>query len=276
MQPFSESELLPIDSGLRRSARRKRSAGPQDPAESPNFITALARGLEVMRCFKPGSGPLGNLELAALTGLPKPTISRITYTLKSLGYLRYHDDTGRYSPGYSVLALGFGSLAGMEMRALAQPIMQRLATETQAAVALGVYDQGAMTYIEAIHGSPALYLRLPVGHRVGMHSAMGRAYLACLTEADRAITLGELTADVPSASLIGTACRDYLDAGCCFAFGDWQAGINAVAVPFEAPNGDGRMVMSCGGPATTLRAERMRGPVAQSLLHAVRQLSGVG
>ena len=39
------------------------------------FITALARGLELLRCFTPKHQHLGNQELAQMTGLPKPTPS---------------------------------------------------------------------------------------------------------------------------------------------------------------------------------------------------------
>ena len=54
------------------------------------FITALARGLEVLRVFTPTEGLLGNGEIAERTGLPKPTVSRLTYTLtkKALGQWR--------------------------------------------------------------------------------------------------------------------------------------------------------------------------------------------
>ena len=38
------------------------------------FVTALARGLELLRCFTPSESVLGNQELARKTGLPKPTI----------------------------------------------------------------------------------------------------------------------------------------------------------------------------------------------------------
>ena len=78
----------------------------------------------------------GQPDLARLTGLPKPTISRITYTLTELGYLRYHPDTGKYSPGYGVLALGYGLLAGLEVRELAKASMTELARQTGGAVAL--------------------------------------------------------------------------------------------------------------------------------------------
>ena len=49
------------------------------------FVTALARGLELLRCFTPSESVLGNQELARKTGLPKPTITRMTHTLTRLG-----------------------------------------------------------------------------------------------------------------------------------------------------------------------------------------------
>ncbi|MDH3232081.1 MAG: helix-turn-helix domain-containing protein, partial [Alphaproteobacteria bacterium] len=55
-------------------------------AKDRQFVTALARGLEVLRAFQEG-GPLGNQEIARRTGLPKPTVSRLTHTLKQLGYI---------------------------------------------------------------------------------------------------------------------------------------------------------------------------------------------
>jgi DNA-binding IclR family transcriptional regulator len=53
------------------------------------FVTALARGLEVLRACTPTEGLLGNGELVERTGLPKPTVSRLTHTLTKLGYLAY-------------------------------------------------------------------------------------------------------------------------------------------------------------------------------------------
>jgi len=41
----------------------------------------------VLRAFQPNDGLLGNQEIAARTNLPKPTVSRLTYTLTKLGYL---------------------------------------------------------------------------------------------------------------------------------------------------------------------------------------------
>lgn len=281
MQPFSGLKRIAHppskpDQKLELSlpARRKRANGAGEGANSPDFITALARGLDVLRCFRHGVAALGNLDLARLTGLPKPTISRITYTLTELGYLRYHPDTGKYSPGYGVLALGFGLLAGLEVRELAKASMTDLARETGGAVALGAFDGDAMTYVEAIHGSSALYLRLPVGYRATLDSAMGRAYLASLPGQECEAVIAQLDQAAPAADAIARARAELDQTGCCFAIGEWQSGINAVAVPFTSITGEGVFVMSCGGPASLLEASHLRERVAPALLAAVAGLAG--
>ncbi|MGE8640916.1 MAG: IclR family transcriptional regulator [Achromobacter sp.] len=259
---------------LSQPARRKRTAGVGEGANSPDFITALARGLDVLRCFRHGVTALGNLDLARLTGLPKPTISRITYTLTELGYLRYHPDTGKYSPGYGVLALGFGLLAGLEVRELAKASMTELARDTGGAVALGAFDGDAMTYVEAIHGSSALYLRLPVGYRASLDSAMGRAYLAGLPASACDEVMARLGPAAPPVDAIARARLELQESGCCFAIGEWQSGINAVAVPFTSITGEGVFVMSCGGPASLLPEPDLRTRVGPALRAAIAGLAG--
>jgi len=281
MQSFSDSKRVIHAAAkpdekleLSQPARRKRAAGVGEGASSPDFITALARGLDVLRCFRHGVAALGNLDLARLTGLPKPTISRITYTLTELGYLRYHPDTGKYSPGYGVLALGFGLLAGLEVRELAKSSMTDLARDTGGAVALGAFDGDAMTYVEAIHGSSALYLRLPVGYRASLDSAMGRAYLASLPADACDDVTARLGPAAPPADAIVRARAELQESGCCFALGEWQSGINAVAVPFTSITGEGVFVMSCGGPASLLPEAELRTRVGPALRAAIAGLAG--
>ncbi len=267
----------PATGPLSSPARRKRTPAEGAAAsESPDFITALARGLQVLRCFEPGVPALGNQDLARLTGLPKPTLSRITYTLTSLGYLRYHADSGKYSPGYGVLALGYGLLANLDVRHLARPCMDSLALETGAAVALGTFDGDAMLYVEAVHGSASLYLRLPVGYRVSFGSAMGLAHLAALPEPQRAALLASLGESAPSDQAMRQALDDYRQTGACLALGDWQPGIHAVAMPFTTVSREGTFVMSVGGPADLLPEPLLRERVVPLLREAVARVAGLG
>ncbi len=274
MQSFLNGENpTPGPSG---PARRKRAGAAEDAAARPEFITALARGLALLRCFQPNTPALGNQDLARLTGLPKATVSRLAYTLTELGYLRYHGDTGKYSPGYGVLALGFGLLAGLEVRELARSAMTTLAQDTGGAVALGALDGDAMVYLEAVHGSSALYLRLPVGYRASLDTAMGRACLAGLPRVQCDALLARLGGAAPAVDVIERAADELRQGGCCYAIGEWQAGINAVAVPFTSITGEGRFVLSCGGPENLLPEADLRGRVAAMLRAAVAQLSAPG
>ncbi|OWT65644.1 IclR family transcriptional regulator [Candidimonas nitroreducens] len=267
--PANTAESLPA---ARRPARRKRAPGQGD-ASSPDFVDALARGLSVLRCFTPGIKSLGNLELAERTGLAKSTVSRIVYTLTTLGYLRYNPETGRYAPGYGTLALGFGCLASLEVREVARPLMEALAQTTGGAVALGAFDGQSMAYIDAVHGSSALYLRLPVGYRASMDSTMGRTYLASLAQAEREALLPKLELPRGMPAIMRKACADFAAGGCCYGIGDWQPGINAAAAAFTAITGEGTFVLSCGGPDTILSESRLRGEVAAGLADMVSKLS---
>ena len=70
------------------------------------FVEALARGLEILRAFGQKGGLLGNQDIASITGLPKPTVSRLTYTLTKLGYLTYSPSLEKYQLDSGVMALG--------------------------------------------------------------------------------------------------------------------------------------------------------------------------
>src|SRR5690606_35108514 len=110
-------EPVPISAERNKNGSQFRDANGSGPTrgdsmenfEAPDnrqFVTALARGLELLRCFRPDSAELSNQLLARRSGLPRPTVSRLTYTLRTLGYLDYDPDSGKYRLGPGVLALG--------------------------------------------------------------------------------------------------------------------------------------------------------------------------
>ena len=66
-----------------------KAARPIQAKNDRHFVTALARGLDVLSAFRSRDRTLGNQELARRCGLPKSTISRLTYTLTKQGYLEH-------------------------------------------------------------------------------------------------------------------------------------------------------------------------------------------
>ncbi|HEY8015873.1 MAG TPA: helix-turn-helix domain-containing protein, partial [Dongiaceae bacterium] len=120
---------------------RQREASERGPSErgvsaqdrtDRMFVNALARGLEILRVFNPSDGALGNQEIAKRTGIPKPTVSRLAYTLTKLGYLIYFADTRRYQLGPAGLSLGYAILNRLRIRQVARPLMQQLSDEVGA------------------------------------------------------------------------------------------------------------------------------------------------
>src|SRR5512140_1636439 len=82
-------------------------------ADDAAFATTLAKGLVVLEAFRAGTTLLGNMELSTLTGIPRPTVARLTHTLAELGYLRYDAGRAKYRVGARALRMVHPLLADM-------------------------------------------------------------------------------------------------------------------------------------------------------------------
>lgn len=242
------------------------------------FVAALARGLEILRAFRPGDGPLGNQDIAQRTGLPKPTVSRLTYTLMRLGHLVYLERLGKYQVGPAVLSLGYLALNNLAIRQITRPYMQALAEHADLPVALGSRDRLSMIYLEACRGSNTMTLRLDVGTRIPLATtAMGRAYLAGMPEREREYLLAYMSRRYRSRWRtlrrgIEQALRDVEERGFCTSFGDWQSEIFAVGAPLALPDGGGLMALNCGGPPFLVARARLEEDVGPRLVELVRTI----
>ena len=245
-------------------------------------MTALARGLDVLACFRSGDALLGNGELAERCGLPKSTVSRLAQTLARLGYLRHVDDVAKYRLGGSTLALGSAMLSGMAIRQLARPMMQEVADFSQAVVALGVRVGLGIIYIEVCRNNAALTLTLDVGSRLPLATtAIGRAYLAAANEEEQQDLLKQLRADDESTwprrkRALEAAFEQHRKTGCCSSFGEWQPDVNGVAIGFHPAGGLPAMALNCGGPSFRLSRDFLLGEVRPRLASVVRRLEDPG
>jgi len=230
----------------------------QGTEKDRNFVTALARGLELLRAFEAGETYLGNGELSKRTRIPKPSVSRLTYTLTQLGYLKYNSHLEKYQLGPGVLALGYRFFAGHGIRQLARPYMQELANSTDCTIALGDVDRNAITYIDVCQGTGPLVVRLEAGSRLPLIStAIGRAWLCGVSEQRRALFLDQLKTANPeqwkaAQDVIKRSLSDYQHFGFVLSEGDWENQINAVAVPLILEGGSEIMAINCGGASLRL------------------------
>ena len=240
------------------------------------FVNALARGLEVLRCFRPGEVFLSNAEIAKRTAIPKPTISRLSYTLTRLGYLNYSEHQGKYQLGAGVLALGYRMLSNLDVRKMARPLMEELAEHAQASVALGTRDRLSMVYVETCRSSANVTLRLDVGSRIPlMTTAMGKALLCILPQSERDYLMDHArlhdTERWPRIkSGIEQGYKDYQDRGFCISAGEWQNDVHAVGVPMRDFDGEPVMAFNCGGPAFLLSRDKLENDLGPRLVALVK------
>jgi DNA-binding IclR family transcriptional regulator len=252
-----------------------------DDSKDRQFVNALARGLELLRCFGPGEVYLTNAELAKRSSLPKPTVSRLTHTLTTLGYLNYSESLGKYQLGAGVLALGYRMLSNMDLRKLARPLMEELAEYAQASVSLGARDRLSMVYVESCRSSANVTLRLDVGARIPMATtAMGKALLCVLPEAERTYLLDHVRqrdqANWPQVKAgVEQGFKDYQDKGFCMSAGEWQGDVHAVGVPVHGLDGEQVMAFNCGGPAFLLSHARLEEDLGPKLVQLVRRIDTI-
>lgn len=237
------------------------------------FVTALSRGLDVLRCFGPRDRWLANQEIARRTGLAKPTVSRLAYTLTRLGYLRFSEQLNKYTLGSAAISLGFSALGQMDIRRAARPLMQELSEYTKASVHLAVNDRHSMQVVDTYWNAASFVV--DIGARIPIATtSIGRAYVCALPPAERKRILDGIRDVRPAAWAVNKkrldqALRDHQELGFCFGIGDWRREVNAVAVPLVPPDGSGPVVIGCSGAAFQLAPELLRRDVGPRLVAMV-------
>lgn len=162
------------------------AASIQALREDRQFIGALARGIQILSCFREDSPWLGNQEIASRCGLPKSTVSRFTYTLTKIDCLEFDGRSGKYRLGSRVLSLGRTMLAGFEVATHILPYMQRLAEATNALVTLSTCVDSTMVCVSAARSAACRAPSIEPGTHLSIATtALGRAYLASASRTER-------------------------------------------------------------------------------------------
>lgn len=251
------------------------------PDRDPQFATTLARGLEILRCFTPEESLLGNNQLAARTGLSRPTVSRFIYTLVRLGYLRPDPASTKYMLGPAVLSLGYPMLASIALRQLARPAMAELAAHARGAVSLGLPDRLNVVYVETSRARPVLsqqFSDIGMTHPM-IASAMGHAYIACQPAKAREALLNTIRVTTPhewkqhSAALADNI-RHYHSTGFCRSHGEFRTGFSSVGVPLQVGALRQTYLFNCVMPTPGVTPGRLETDIGPRLVAMVRKLQG--
>ncbi len=148
---------------------------------SKNFITAIARGIDVIRSFDAEASSMTAADVAARTGLSRATARRVLLTLTELGYV--HTDGKWFGLSAKVLDLGFAFLSSMHVADTIEPILERASKAARETCALTVLEGHDALVVAASIADRVDRLTPEPGERFPAHlSSTGRLLLAQLND----------------------------------------------------------------------------------------------
>ena len=217
--------------------------------EGPEFIEALARGLDVIRAFGADRQRLTLAEVATASDLARPTARRILLTLTELGYVRADGNVFSLTP--QVLELGMAYVGALGLWEVARQHMRDLVAITGESSSISQLDGSDIVYVARVAVPKIIALRVEVGTRFpAVVCSQGKVLLAALDPADVPDVLG-----IPSRSGIvphrayrpaevEPMLREVRARGWALADDELAPGIRSVAVPVRDGSGAVRAAMN--------------------------------
>ena len=231
-------------------------------AADRQFVTALGRGLAVLRCFDAMRTQLGTTEIAQMTKLPQPTVWRLCYTLQQLGYLVQAPDSDKLRIGMAVLGLGQFALGSSNIGEMVLPELIQIGKLTGAAVSLG---------------DGPLLVNMRIGSRLPMAtSSAGWAYLGSLPAEARDKQMQKLKYQYSGKwaalrSAVEAAVASLPELGYVLNEGFYHPDVNAVGAPAFDKQGKPQYVVSCGGP--NLKIKFLRDDIGPRIARLGRKIT---
>lgn len=245
-------------------------------AEKSDNVRAVGRALEILLAFREDAPELSVAELLKRVDLSRPTLYRLLYTLEEEGFLVSFGEPQRFRLGPSVARLAHVWNGTLDLKTVAQPVLQRLWEESKETVALFVWQGNMRLCVAELPSPQPLSFKRGVGYTERIvRGASGRAILA-FADASADELRGYLQGtDVEfkklQADLATTRNRGYST-----SHSELIPGAVAVAVPFF--DRSGRVAGSLGvfGPDVRLNASRLKETATLLTLECKRLSEALG
>ena len=158
--------------------------------EGADFVEALARGLDVLACFDADRPRMSLSEVAAATGLARPTARRLLLTLEELGFVRCVEGAFTLTP--KVLTLGTAYVCSLGLWDIARPHLQALVARTGESSSISQLDGSDIVYVARVAVPKLIALRVDVGTRFpAVQTSQGKVLLAALPPDELASALAQ-------------------------------------------------------------------------------------
>ena len=149
----------------------------------PDFVEALARGLDVLACFDADHRSMSLTDVATAAGLARPTARRLLLTLEELGFVRSCGGLFELTP--KVLTLGTAYVSSRGLWDIARPHLEALVARTGESSSMAQLDGSDIVYVARVSVPKLIALRVDVGTRFpAVQTSQGKVLLAALPPED--------------------------------------------------------------------------------------------
>nr|WP_250517815.1 IclR family transcriptional regulator [Caballeronia sp. INDeC2] len=156
------------------------------PSSQVAGTAAFSKFVHLLQIVADTPEPLTVASLSKLSGYPRPTVYRTVAALVAEGLLEEGARTGRLALGPRLIHLANRSWGQSELRLASLEDLKRLRDVTGETVHLAVLNGHHMVYVEKLESPSAVQMSSRIGTNVSLHSsAVGKAYLAALSEVDQ-------------------------------------------------------------------------------------------
>lgn len=244
----------------------------------PDFVEALARGLDILAAFGADHRGMSLSEVAGAAGLARPTARRLLLTLEELGYVRSRAGTFELTP--KVMSLGMSYVSSLGLWDIARPHMEALVARTGESSSMAQLDGADIVYVARVSVPKLIALRVDIGTRFpAVQTSQGKVLLAALPPDQVAAVIAQ-----PSRSglppYIGRQAgplRDELAEirarGWALADEELAPGVRSVAVPVRDGSGTVRAAMNVTVHAAETTTQRLLHDHLPALLTTAGEIS---
>jgi IclR family KDG regulon transcriptional repressor len=240
-------------------------------------IRSISRALRILESFGGGATPTVT-ELSRSLKLPKSSVYEILSTLAAEGMVAKEARTNRYRPGAKLLELSSLAGHGLEVSAVAEPLLQALNKAVDETVQLTVLDQREILYVSGFESTRQLRTFFRRGDRAPLHcTALGKAILAFLPRAEiDAVIRGGLPRFTARTLTDGRRLREELTRTAARGYAvdneEHEEGVRCVGAPVRFADGAVRASISVSGPAHRL-PPRKDGVIARRVVETANEIS---
>jgi IclR family pca regulon transcriptional regulator len=246
--------------------------------ESGDYVSSLARGLEVIRAFTRARPSMTLSEVADRTDMHRAAARRFLLTLVREGYVETDGKYFRLRP--KILELGFSALSSLDIWEIVQPVLNELSDKLEESCFAAVLDGGSAVYVARAASNRVINVGINLGSRVPAHAvSTGRVLLAGLSgpEFETYLASVKLEKFTPNTVTSKVKLREIIDEvrrqGWATVDQELEIGLRSISAPIRSRAGSVTAALNVCCPSARVTPEDMRSRILGELLDAAQRIS---